>query len=487
MAWIKLIFLAFCLNSAAIHATENLPEDQGLEKAASDALKRYQNRALHGALQWIWKQTDPRTDFWAGGEVVTAIMGVLKDVIELRGLKYGNRTRLEGKDLVVVKPAEVQNAQSKIVAQNIEIAHLEFFKRLRNNGGEISEIPDDYLGQLAMVLGLTCLHDPKDYFGYNLIDELYNRAKKTLENDYYGEEGHVPEIQFPALVTVLCNLKDFRIAYEGGFGNFLSALAYPTPEDLGDNSALNLERATMNMIAASCLYRSNLQYEDEFEHLREPLLAVLLMNSRFINSVQDEDGGFGNVYSTAMALHAQRQSPIVCCSDKSEEHSTFRNDDAIKWLLDAQKPDGSVGSSITFTSLSVLGFESSDDLQNIQSVNCEGIWSNRNKSKIVVEFSDTVYSKMTFTESIPAKIGDNVKDLLEKFAEDNPKTLKLEGELIHDSFYQITSINNIQDIDELGHSWKAYKVFSDGSQELILDLREAEIEDMNVGFLFEYE
>ena len=111
--------------------------------------------------------------------------GVLKDVIELRGLKYGNRTRLEGKDLVVVKPAELQNAQSKIVAQNIEIAHLEFFKRLRNNGGEISEIPDDYLGQLATVLGLTCLHDPKDYFGYNLVDELYNRAKRTLESDYF--------------------------------------------------------------------------------------------------------------------------------------------------------------------------------------------------------------------------------------------------------------------------------------------------------------
>ena len=56
-----------------------------------------------------------------------------------------------------------------------------------------------------------------------------------------------------------------------------------------------------------------------------------------------------------MALHAQRQSPIVCCSVKDEEHSTFRNDDAIQWLLDAQKSDGSVGSSVTFTSLSILG------------------------------------------------------------------------------------------------------------------------------------
>jgi len=497
MAWIKIIFLAFCLNSGTIHAdhandtgvpietiihaSNDAIDDQGLEKAAHDALERCQ--------QWIWKQADPRTDFWAGGEVVTAIMGVLKDVIELRGLKYGNRTRLEGKDLIVVKPAEVQNAQSKIVAQNIEIAHLEFFKRLRSNGGEISEIPDDYLSQLAMVLGLTCLHDPKDYFGYNLIDELYNRAKKTLEDDYYGEEGYVPEIQFPALVTVLCSLKDFRIAYEGGFGNFLSALAYPTPEDFGDNSELNLERAAMNMIAASCLYRSDLQYEEEFEHIRDPLLLVLQTNSRFINSVQEEDGGFGNVYSTALALHAQRQSPLVCCSDKSSEHSTFRNADALQWLLDAQKPDGSVGSSITFTSLSVLAFESSDPfnaLQNIQSVDCEGIWANKNKSKIAVEFSDTVYSKMTFTESIPAKIGDNLKVLLENFAENNPKTLKLDGELIQDTFYQITSINNIEDIDELGHSWLAYKVFTDGTKELITDLREVEIEDMDVVFLFEY-
>ena len=90
----------------------------------------------------------------------------------------------------------------------------------------------------------------------------------------------MPEIQFPALVTVLCNLKDFRIAYEGGFGNFLSALAYPTQEDLGDNSELNLERAAMNMIAASCLYRSDLQYEEEFDHLRVPLEIVLELNSR---------------------------------------------------------------------------------------------------------------------------------------------------------------------------------------------------------------
>ena len=60
-----------------------------------------------------------------------------------------------------------------------------------------------------------------------------------------------------------------------------------------------------------------------------------------------------------------------------------------------------------------------DPLQNIQSVECDGIWANKNKSKIAVEFSENVYSKMSFRESIPATIGDHIIVLLENFAEEN--------------------------------------------------------------------
>ena len=70
-----------------------------------------------------------------------------------------------------------------LVAQNIERVHLEFFMKMKDNDGDISLLTDDYLGQLAMVLGLTCVHDPKDYFGYNLIDELYNRAQTAMNSE----------------------------------------------------------------------------------------------------------------------------------------------------------------------------------------------------------------------------------------------------------------------------------------------------------------
>ena len=55
--------------------------------------------------------------------------------------------------------------------------------KMKDNDYDISLLTDDYLGQLAMVLGLTCVHDPKDYFGYNLIDELYNRAQTAMNSE----------------------------------------------------------------------------------------------------------------------------------------------------------------------------------------------------------------------------------------------------------------------------------------------------------------
>jgi len=471
MAWMKVFLLAFCINFGTL---------QGLDT------RELSNEAVERGREWIWNQRDPLTDFWPRGEVITAIMGVLPDVIELRGLKYGNRTRLEGKDVVVVKTAEEQNAQSKIVAQNIERVHLEFFMKMKDNDDDISLLTDDYLSQLAMVMGLTCVHDPKDYFGYNLIDELYNRAQTAMNSEDVG----VPDIQFPSLVTALCNLKDYRIVENEGWSEFLTSMINsPSEEDLGENTELNLERAAMNMIATSCLYRSNLESGEVGINIKKALATVLLHNSRFINSVQEEDGGFGNVYSTAMVLHAQRQSPYVCCKNKEKEYSNFNEDEAMEWLLDAQKSDGSFGSSIIFTSLSGLGLESAhplDALQNLQSVDCKGNYGNQNKSKISVEFTDKIFSKMTFRESIPAEIGDNLLVLMEEYAMDNPKTLKIEGRVVEDSYYQIMAINNIQDFDDLGHSWRAYKITSDGSTEFIVDLRDAEIEDMNDIYRFEY-
>ena len=46
------------------------------------------------------------------------------------------------------------------------------------------------------------------------------------------EEEDAPDMQLPALVTVLCNLKDYQIIEHGG-EEFLEAFLYPERLDFG--------------------------------------------------------------------------------------------------------------------------------------------------------------------------------------------------------------------------------------------------------------
>ena len=60
-------------------------------------------------------------------------LGVLSDVADLDGLKEGVQINVHGK---LLKTAEQQNNQSRIVAQNIERLHLDFFLKLKDHKGQ---------------------------------------------------------------------------------------------------------------------------------------------------------------------------------------------------------------------------------------------------------------------------------------------------------------------------------------------------------------
>ena len=60
-------------------------------------------------------------------------LGVLSDVADLDGLKEGVQINVHGK---LLKTAEQQNNQSRIVAQNIERLHLDFFLKLKEHKGQ---------------------------------------------------------------------------------------------------------------------------------------------------------------------------------------------------------------------------------------------------------------------------------------------------------------------------------------------------------------
>lgn len=419
-------------------------------------------------------------------------MGVLSDVADLDGLKEGVQINVHGK---LLKTAEQQNNQSRIVAQNIERLHLDFFLKLKEHKDDLTKIPTDYLIQFAYVLGMTCQHDPKKYFGYNLLEELHTRARKALE-EAEDLEFEPPIPQFPALVSVLCHLKDFRIINElETQEKVVMSLLHPDIEDYAGDKLVEfgVERASMNIMAAKCLYkRSEVFGKNKTSEGNLVLNRILLDNSRYLNSVQEEDGGFGTFHKTALALHSQRFTPIQCCLKKTYKYSTFREKAATEWLVDAQdKENGGFGSSITFTSLAILSLAPNGqfaDLQNLDSINCEKTWANKMDQKgIVVQISDQAFSKLTFIQRLEAKVGQNLKMLLDDYAKANPKIIDIEGKVIEDRFYEIESINGLGEYsDDTLFGWTIYKVFKNGSKEKINDLRSEEIKDLGDVYLLEF-
>ena len=70
--------------------------------------------------------------------------------------------------------------------------------------------------------------------------------------------------------------------------------------------------------------------------------------------MQQKDGGFGTIYATSLAIHADL-SRSFRLPDKAEK---FDFKKARQWLRNAQYKDGSFGSSVTFTSLAISGLTS---------------------------------------------------------------------------------------------------------------------------------
>jgi hypothetical protein len=64
--------------------------------------------------------------------------------------------------------------------------------------------------------------------------------------------------------------------------------------------------------------------------------------TKYLDSVQEKDGGFGSMFATSLAIQAKISTKV-----KTE----FDIEAAWKNLKAAQKPDGSFGHSITFTGI----------------------------------------------------------------------------------------------------------------------------------------
>ena len=90
-------------------------------------------------------------------------------------------------------------------------------------------------------------------------------------------------------------------------------------------------------------------------------------------------------------------------------------------------------------------------------IQCEKIWSQRPEHfTIKLEFTDSVYSEQTFEAHLPVTRGDLLLDVLLKYSSAHPHILQLNFADLGLGT-QITSINLVENNEELYRFWSAYK------------------------------
>ena len=217
---------------------------------------------------------------------------------------------------------------------------------------------------------------------------------------------------------------------------------------------LGVERAALNIIASRCisdhLAGASRNPEDLIENY--VLIEGIYNNLKYISSLQNEDGGFGTIHATALAVTAEIAEEGLT----PFEPQPFITPKALDWLVAAQNADGSFGSSVTFTSLALTALHQSE-VRFLSILQCHEIYGKPvDDFEIRIAITDTLFARQTFYDRVPVKTGELLSDVLEAYAKANPKSLKLVTE-DRFGYIFIQSINGLENRDDAGFEWKVYK------------------------------
>ena len=103
-----------------------------------------------------------------------------------------------------------------------------------------------------------------------------------------------------------------------------------------------MERASLNAMAIRCM-QSHYAHLDAKSDTKRILYNMAVRNLRYIYRKQQADGGFGTVYTTTLAIHADLSRLGI-----PKSLQPFRFSEARKWLIAAQKK---VGQYLLFLSI----------------------------------------------------------------------------------------------------------------------------------------
>jgi hypothetical protein len=384
--------------------------------------------ATDKAVAFLWSQTRPDSYKWPEGEITSAILGLVSAKPPITGGRFLNST------------------EQLIVNVNLEEINSDFLKKSlkpdkKKQVGTLGNLDLSSLIQYIGVLQVNC-RDPRNYFGHDLVQEAVTRLDDITNT--------APT--FGALIMTICNADAENSLKKQHFQSL--AKSVPTT---GNLCPFCVERSSMNILALACLVNKASAASDDAEtHLPsvKSLRGLIGRFTKYLDSVQEKDGGFGSLFATSLAIQAKLSTKV-----KTE----FDVDAAWKNLKSSQKPDGSFGSSITFTAFALPAL-TGQTLIDIRRIPCPDPELAKKSSPTLIvayELEDLVFSQQKFRGHISVKKGTTLLEALTTYSKENPTIMKLETETVNIGT-RIKSISGIKNDEGATTHWFVDAIYSDG-------------------------
>ena len=203
---------------------------------------KFDNFCILGARkaeEFIWSQRDKLTGFWPRDEAANAVLGL--------GIRSAN--------LASGVLTSLASNESESIRQNMERIHSSFLMELIRSVGQelrkdenpkkafekLQNMDEQVVLTLVGALKTTCAQDPRNYFGYNLLDFLFERLMEQF-NELGGlYQSKKPRLSYPSLVLALCVNDDPRLI-NNEFTDRLELLVplYPFTLNVGEFQPLGI-------------------------------------------------------------------------------------------------------------------------------------------------------------------------------------------------------------------------------------------------------
>jgi len=429
------VIVSLASNILSIHQCKR-PNVYSDEKAYLECEKSVTDAGEKG-FQFLTKQLKRNGGIFMAGERAAGVLGLLAGSQAYEDSKRFQR-RIKGRG---------GNQLSNSIGLDFLIRIDELTKEYPETQNPLEKIDYTSLIQYMGITRVFC-QNPKDYYGYDLYNEVVRRLKANDDEKLNG-----------GLFLALCNTVD-ALPIEILDKQLKGTVQEPI------TSPFYVAEVSLKLLASICTEKKlSSQVKDvenniAFEGYNKQLSTIKKDLSGKLEKYFEIHGTFGKFLDVALATQ-----PLNSLHEYSKLYLR-----SIPDLLEMQKSDGSFGSSVPFTSvaLSSITHITSSDLNTI-SCGVRDDAKDQNGNPIVrlsYVIEDKVITGQRTTSNFNVPKGSKLISALQENSKLNPYTFKLIVNEIG-AFTKIVSWNEIENKDNLQAYWRVQKDTGNG---LLLDI-----------------